>query len=273
MIEVADIRGHYSTQTSFAEDEYVVEALGTHRFDPTLRNRIRSRRPERRPDLLNAKVSHAALERRTITAVAVVNEKTWRPSIPSAAFDYLLGSPLRRRTWRYRDVQNFSIDVPDHKKDAQRLEPDCSNTEEVARPYIRFMPFQELSPFRRWPSIVAPTHVLGDGPGRNAKSQSCEFSLNPLLTPEPIFSGHPPDERLKLLGNWSSPPPPPPIRSPGPVSTPTASMPPQNCLGLHDEKRIAPTGEQSTRENPELPVPIAQARLLAPALQHPQLLP
>jgi hypothetical protein len=116
MIEVADIRGHYSTQTSFAEDEYVVEALGTHRFDPTLRNRIRSRRPERRPDLLNAKVSHAALERRTITAVAVVNEKTWRPSIPSAAFDYLLGSPLRRRTWRYRDVQNFSIDVPDHKK-------------------------------------------------------------------------------------------------------------------------------------------------------------
>jgi hypothetical protein len=89
----------------------------------------------------------------------------------------------------------FSIDVPDHKKDAQRLEPDCSNTEEVARPYIRFMPFQELSPFRRWPSIVAPTHVFGDGPGRSPKSQSCEFSLNPLLTPEPIFSGHPPDER------------------------------------------------------------------------------
>src|SRR5215469_9005069 len=105
MIKVADIRRHYSTQTSFAEDEYVVEALGTHRFDPTLRNRIRSRRPERRPDLLNAKVSHAALERRTITAVAVVNEKTWRPSIPSAAFDYLLGSPHRRRTWRYGDVQ------------------------------------------------------------------------------------------------------------------------------------------------------------------------
>jgi len=211
MIKVADIRRHYSTQTSFVEDKQVVEALGTYRFDPTLRNRIRSRRPERRPDLLNAKVSHAAVECRAITAVAVVNEKTWRPSIPSAAFDYLLSSPLRRRTWRHRDVQNFSIDVPDHKKDVQRLEPDCSNTEEVARPYIRFMPFQELSPSRRWPSIVAPTHVLGDGPGRNPKSQSCKFSLNPLLTPEPIFSGHSRDERLKLLANWPSPPPPPAI--------------------------------------------------------------
>ena len=106
MIKVADIRRHYSTQTSVVEDKQVVEALGTYRLDPTLR----SRRPERRPDLLNAKVSYAAVECRAITAVAVVNEKTWRPSIPSAAFDYLLSSPLRRPTWRHRDVQNFSID-------------------------------------------------------------------------------------------------------------------------------------------------------------------
>jgi hypothetical protein len=37
-----------------------------------------------------------------------------------------------------------------------------------------------------------------EGPGRNAKSQSCEFSLNPSLTPEPVFSGHPADEHLKF---------------------------------------------------------------------------
>jgi hypothetical protein len=41
-------------------------------------------------------------------------------------------------------------------------------------------------------SAVA-THVLGDGPGRNSKSQSCEFGLNASLTPKPIFGGHPPD--------------------------------------------------------------------------------
>ena len=204
MIKVADIRGHYSTQTSLVEDKQVVEALGTYRFDPTLRNRIRSRRPERRPDLLNAKVSHAAVECRAITAVAAAIDP--KRSIRLSAEQSTPPSDMasRRRA-------NFPIDVPDNKKDVQRLEPDCSNTEEVARPYIRFMPFQEFSPSRRWPSIVAPTHVLGDGPGRNPKSQSCKFSLNPLLTPEPIFSGHSADECLKLLGNWPSPPPPPPI--------------------------------------------------------------
>jgi len=97
-------------------------------------------------------------------------------------------------------VQNFSVEVPDHKKDVQRLKPDGSSAEEVACPYIRFMPFQELSPSRGRPSIVA-THVLGDGRGRNAKSQSCEFGLNTSLNREPIFRGHPLDERLKFLGN------------------------------------------------------------------------
>ena len=82
---------------TYSEARPISIPIGTHRFHPTLRNRIRLRRPERRPHLLNPKVSHAALECRAITAVTVVNEKTWRPSIPSAAFDELLGRPLRGR--------------------------------------------------------------------------------------------------------------------------------------------------------------------------------
>jgi hypothetical protein len=69
--------------------------------------------------LLNTEMPQAALERRAIPAVAIVNQKSWRPSIPSAAFDQLLGRPLGGRTWRHRYVQNFSVDVPDHKKDVK----------------------------------------------------------------------------------------------------------------------------------------------------------
>jgi hypothetical protein len=106
-----------STQMALAED------------DPTLRNRIRSRRPERRSHLFNAKMPQAALDRRAISAVAIVNQKSWRLSMPSAALDQLLGSPLRGRTWRHRYVQNFSVDMSDHEKDVQSLEQDCSNAE------------------------------------------------------------------------------------------------------------------------------------------------
>jgi hypothetical protein len=39
-------------------------------------------------------------------------------------------------------------------------------------------------------------------------------------------------------------------------------MPPQDGLGLHDQKRMAPISEPSTGANPELPVRIAQAQVL-----------
>jgi len=158
--------------------------------------------------LLNAKMPQAALERRAIPAVAIVNQKTWWPSIPSAAFDQLLGRPLRGRIWRHRYVQNLPVDVSDHEKDVQSLELDCAHAEEVTSPYIRLMPSQELAPSRGWPSIKAAAHVLGNGPGRNLKSQSCEFGLDSFLTPEPVLSSHLPDEGLKVLGNRPSTNPP-----------------------------------------------------------------
>src|SRR6516162_2097390 len=68
--------------------------IGAHRFHPALRNRVGSRRPEGRSHLLNAKVPQAALEYRAIATVPVVNQKSWRPSIPRAAFDDLLRRPL-----------------------------------------------------------------------------------------------------------------------------------------------------------------------------------
>jgi transposase len=35
----------------------------------------------------------------------------------------------------------------------------------------------------------------------DAPAQPCQLSLDPLLTPQPIFGGHPSDESLKLLRN------------------------------------------------------------------------
>jgi hypothetical protein len=51
---------------------------------------------------------------------------------------------------------------------------------------------------------MAGAHVFGDGPGRNLKSQSCEFGLDSFLTPEPVLNGHLLDEGLKVLGNRAS---------------------------------------------------------------------
>jgi hypothetical protein len=49
-------------------------------------------------------------------------------------------------------VQDFSVDVPDYKKDVKGLEQDCLDTEEIADPYARFMPLQKSTHGRRSPS-------------------------------------------------------------------------------------------------------------------------
>jgi hypothetical protein len=43
-------------------------------------------------------------------------------------------------------VQDFSVDVLNHKEDVQRLEQDCLDAEEIGRAYARFMALQEFSP-------------------------------------------------------------------------------------------------------------------------------
>jgi len=65
----------------------------------------------------------------------IVNQKLRWQSIASAALHYLLGYPLCRRKWRYRNVQDFPVHVPDYKKDMERLKQDCLGAEEIARPY------------------------------------------------------------------------------------------------------------------------------------------
>ena len=106
---------------SFVEDKQVVEALSSRLLHPPLRNRVRPGRPERRSHLLNAETPQAAIESRAKATVAIVNQKPRWQSIPSAALHYLLGYPLCRRKWCYRNVQDFPVHVPDYKKHMERL--------------------------------------------------------------------------------------------------------------------------------------------------------
>jgi len=106
---------------SLVEDKQVVEALSSHRLHPPLRNRVRPGRPERRSHLLNAETLQAAIESRAIATVTIVNQELRWQSIPSAALHYLLGYPLCCRKRRYRNVQDFPVQVPDYKKDMERL--------------------------------------------------------------------------------------------------------------------------------------------------------
>src|SRR5262245_42920899 len=121
-------------QMVLIEDEHVVQALGSDGPDPALCYGVGSRRSEWRANLGNTNIAHPTIECRTVTAVAVMNEKSWRLAIPSAAFDHLLGRPRGGGIRRHVHVENLPAGMIDHEEHVQRFERDRSDAEEVARP-------------------------------------------------------------------------------------------------------------------------------------------
>jgi hypothetical protein len=64
------------------------------------------------------------LEARAMTAVPVMNEKTWRFGVPAAAFNTLLRRLLGGRMRRHVHVENLSTGVMNHEEHVQRSKRD-----------------------------------------------------------------------------------------------------------------------------------------------------
>jgi len=143
VIEIAHILGQNLRQMALIEDEYVVQALGPHRSHPALGDRVGPRRSEWRASLGNTETTHPPIEAGAIALVAVMNEKTWRLVIPTAAFDNLLCRPLGGRMRRHMHVENLSAGVMDDEEDVECPKEDRLNAEEIARPDGRCVLLQE----------------------------------------------------------------------------------------------------------------------------------
>jgi hypothetical protein len=143
VIKITDIFGQDFLQMALIEDEHVVQALGSDGSHPALGYGVGSRRSEWCANLGNTNIAHPTIDCATITAVAVMNEKSWQRAIPSAAFDHLLRRPRGGGIRRHMNVENFPAGVIDHEEHVQRSERDRSDAEEVARPDLRAVLPQE----------------------------------------------------------------------------------------------------------------------------------
>ena len=138
VVEIADILGQDLLQMALIEYENVVQALGPDRSHPALGDGVGARRSERRAYLGNTNIAHPTIESCAITAVAVTKKETSRYSVPSAAFNNLLGCPrVVGRMRRHANVDNLPAGVMDHEKHVEHSERDRSDTAEVARPDFR----------------------------------------------------------------------------------------------------------------------------------------
>jgi hypothetical protein len=79
-------------------------------------------------------IAYPPIEAGAITAIATMNEKTWRLAVPTAAFDDLLCRPLGGRMRRHMHVENLPAGVMDHEEHVQCSKRDGLDAEEIARP-------------------------------------------------------------------------------------------------------------------------------------------
>jgi hypothetical protein len=134
VVEITDIFGQDLLQMALIENENVVQALGSDGSHPALGYGVGSRRSEWCANLGNTNIAHPTMECGTVTAVAVMNEKSWRRAIPSTAFDHLLSRPRGGGIPRHVNVDNLPAGMMDHEKHVQQSERDGLDAEEVARP-------------------------------------------------------------------------------------------------------------------------------------------
>jgi hypothetical protein len=143
VIEIAHILGQNLRQMALIEHEDVVQALRPDRSHPALGDRVGPRRSERRASLGNTGTTHPPIETGAITVVAVMNEKTWRLAVPTAAFDDLLCRPLGGRMRRHVHIENLPAGMMDHEEDVECPKKDRLDAEEIARPDGRCVLHQE----------------------------------------------------------------------------------------------------------------------------------
>src|SRR5215831_19274837 len=116
VVEIADIFGQGPLQMALIEDEHVVQALGSDGSHSAFGDGVGSRRSEWCANLGNTNIAHPTTECGTVTAVAVMNEKSWQLAIPSAAFDHLLSRPRGGGIRRHVHVENLPVGVRTQKK-------------------------------------------------------------------------------------------------------------------------------------------------------------
>ena len=135
MVVIVEVSRQHATEMLFIEDHDLVETLLADRPDPALRERMRIRRPEGRPDDRGSLGSEYGIECGGESGIAIVyQEALWHFPVldPPAEVTSLLRHPCARRVGRAAAQMHLSTAHLDEKQHVDGLESGRLNSEEVA---------------------------------------------------------------------------------------------------------------------------------------------
>ena len=149
---VLRLLGQHRPQMVLAEDQHVIQALAAKGAHEPLGERVRLRRPHRRPDHPRPVTREDIIECRRELAVPVTDEEPEPPG-PLAEVHQkvtgLLGSPGTSRMGGHaQDVHGTGLDLH-HEQDVKTLEHHGIDIQEITGKDAGRLGFEELAPCRR----------------------------------------------------------------------------------------------------------------------------
>src|SRR5450432_3110654 len=270
-IKIANVLRQSREEVALVQDDHVVQAFAPHAPEKSLTDGVHVRRPDGSLDDPRSEGLGGAVEVGAELTVPVADDET-RSFAERRCRAKLLGSPLLAGSPRYRHVHDFARSDIDDEKGEDWPKPDVVGLDEIARPDVPAVVFEEGCPALAGrvrlhiPLEIALDRALGD-----SNSELEQLAPDALRAPKAIFTGHPTDEldgldrdtglRRLLIA-----------RAPSPEHLKSLPMPAQDRLGLHEKHRFAPSAAERARDHHSGAVESGEIRALDLSPEDEQLL-
>jgi hypothetical protein len=251
VVTVANIISEQTPQVAPVQSDHVIQQVTPAALNPTLRNSILPRTPQRSADALDFHRSDRSGDLRPILGVTIEDDEPWsRPKWKR--FSQLLDGPHTRRMPVDVDVQDAPPIMADHEKAVKHAERNRWRGEEVHRGNRFPLVSKEGEPtFGRVGISRRPAHPARDRSLGEIKTEREKFPVYPGRSPGWILGNYPEDHISNLPRNsspacWFSDP-----GDQAPVETEACPMPSNHRLRRDDDQSFFPGGPELMDSDPE----------------------
>ena len=269
---IANIIREQTPQMRLVQGDNPVQKFVPTAFDPTLRNPVLPWTPKGGSHGIQLEGPYGGRDFRAVFCIAVKDQIPGRRP-KWKGFPQLLDNPGGRGMGSNVEMQDPPTIMIDDDEAVEHAERKRGNGEEIHRRDGFPMVVKKGKPAPgRIRSPGGSFHPPRDCSLGNIESEHEEFSVNTRRTPSGVLGNHAGDQFPNLYGGGSSSNPPSGVGDQPPVQAETGTVPPDNRLGCHDNKRLFPSRPETTSDNPKQPVEADEARPWTSPFQYDKLL-
>ena len=241
VVLVANIISEQTPQVAPVQSDHVIQQVTPAALNPTLRNSILPRTPQRSADALDFHRSDRSGDLRPILGVTIEDDEPWsRPKWKR--LPQLLDGPQARRMAGNVDVQDAPPVVADDEEAVEHAEPDRRDGKEIHGRNRFPVVSKEREPTFGWLRLSRrPLHPTRNGSLRDIEAEHKKFAMDARRSPRWVLNNHPENQLSNFLRGLSSPNLYPDSGDQSPIHTKTGPVPTDHSFRRDNDESFFPS--------------------------------